>query len=140
MKKPSQEETYRKIPFMTFQGRQNYSDRELLSGFRFRRNWLQRGSIGSFGGVMECSVSWLQWWLHKSIHVLKFVKLYTKNKSFSSRHHCSRKETNSEKQLDMGSVSSMWRSQRCLLQVFWAHHFYYIGTKLTTINLTLWVI
>lgn len=38
---------------------------------------------GIFGGMkLFCILFW--WWLHESIHVLKFIELYTKNNLFHS--------------------------------------------------------
>ena len=82
VKTASQMGTYYKIPFMVFQKRQNYKNGELAPEFSARRrSWLQSWSIQKCWRVIECSASWLQWWLHNSVHIETFIELYTKNKS-----------------------------------------------------------
>lgn len=44
-----------------------------------RRIWLQREYWGNYLEVIEnCSVSWLCFWFHEFINMLKFIKLLTK--------------------------------------------------------------
>lgn len=64
-----------------FTGRQNYSDRKQFSGYQWlkvEKVYLQRDNIRKFfWGDRTVLLSWLWWWLQKSIHVWKFRFLYS---------------------------------------------------------------
>ena len=70
--------------YMTFWKRHNYRDRKQITGCQ---GWRWRWRITTKGHkVMDWwtwSISWLRWWLHDCIHLLKLPELHSEKDNFS---------------------------------------------------------
>lgn len=79
----SQKVTYCMIPF----SRHSWKDKTIVmeirsvvtSGFKVMgRSHYKETACGNLGGWWNCSLFWLLWWLHESIHALRVIELYIK--------------------------------------------------------------
>lgn len=65
--------------YIAFWKRQDYNGGEqTVNLYGWRKGWLESGRWRSFLWYWNCSESRLWWWLHVSVHILKFIELYIK--------------------------------------------------------------